>query len=45
LRFARGERISPGRRIVTMINGGNATVYVSTMDNAIRFYTGCSASS
>lgn len=23
-----------------MINGGNATVYVSNMDNAIRFYTG-----
>ena len=22
-----------------MINGGNATVYVSNMDNAIRFYT------
>src|SRR5262245_52700636 len=28
----------PGRRIVTMITGGNATVYVSNMDNAVRFY-------
>jgi catechol 2,3-dioxygenase-like lactoylglutathione lyase family enzyme len=28
-----------GREDVTMIYGGNATVYVSNMDNAIRFYT------
>jgi catechol 2,3-dioxygenase-like lactoylglutathione lyase family enzyme len=34
-----GERISLARRIVTMINGGHATVYVSNMDSAIRFYT------
>jgi catechol 2,3-dioxygenase-like lactoylglutathione lyase family enzyme len=37
--LARGERISPSRRTVTMINGGNATVYVSNMDKAIQFYT------
>ena len=26
----------PSRRLVTMINGGNATVYVSNMDSAIQ---------
>src|SRR5687768_1498646 len=40
--FARGTRIGEylGQKgAVTMLYGGNATVYVSNMDQAVRFYT------
>jgi catechol 2,3-dioxygenase-like lactoylglutathione lyase family enzyme len=36
---APGERIYSSGRTLNMISGGNATVFVSNMDAAVRFYT------